>query len=113
MSTRRTELLLHLGAQSPGDITEANLLTAAIAHWPESPLRCECIVHQDADHGGVAAHMKRSGALHQLLCDALRSGESATSTPVVARDGLTNDATRGPHSSLPDQFVGFADCPDF
>ena len=92
---------LHVGASDEGDVLEAHLFRDAVeesAGGAPTGLRCFLKVHDGRDHN-LVVDMRDSGELHQLLCR------------VVASEGTQNGAQE--KSSIPSDFVGFEDCPDF
>ena len=71
------QILVYAGGECAGDLREAALLEKEIsARWPPSagagaaaaPVRCSRITVPGSDHA-VAAAMRSSGLLHEVLCD--------------------------------------------
>lgn len=100
-STSRSVVELHVGALDEGDVQEAALLKRAVDNMAAvratEGLSCTVKVHEGRDHN-LVVEMRDSGELHELLCRLVTNPETA-------------DTTR--HSLLPQEFVGFEDCPDF
>ena len=93
-SDHSTTLEVHVGDQSPGDLTEAKLLQQAVSTLPaQLGLSCSVSVHEGCGHMNVAKTLRDSGELHELLRRATRRG-------------CENPA-------IPEGFVGFVDCADF
>ena len=93
-SDHSTTLEVHVGEQSPGDLTEAKLLQQAVSTLPaQLGLSCSVSVHDGCDHMNVAKTLRDSGELHELLLSATGRG-------------CENPA-------IPEGFVGFVDCADF
>ena len=115
-AARHTAIDVHVGALDAGDVAEAERLRAAVeAHsHPRAEssaargvgvggggrrLSCNVHVHAGGDHNLVKG-MRDAGELERLI-RAL----------VALPDERTEDGGR--HDALPEDFLGFADCPDF
>lgn len=127
--SRRAHAHIHVelfaGANCEGDVREANLLQQAIAamrHHREAlnhssgpciqpAVTCRCTVHPGSDHA-IAAAMRASGELHDVLCRAVRAGVAGEQAVGCTRVRGTS-STGGASGTLPTCFDGFADCPDF
>lgn len=97
-AAQRGVIELHVGGCDEGDVHEAALLAHAAeeAGAAGGCLSCTLEVHEGRDHN-LVVEMRDSGELHDLL------------VRLVAADPARGGATE----SLPSQFVGFHDCPDF
>ena len=96
-----TLVRLFAGDECEADLHEARLFDAAVRDGTPQRGRhvaCEVVAVPGADHA-VAAAMKASGALHELLC---RAALHERGNGCVAGCG-----------DFPEDFEGFTDCPDF